>query len=274
MPRASVDSQMGPRRASVRGQAARRPRDRPAIAGEGDDRVPGAVQRGPDELGHPGIDDDLAPAAIADVEDTRDQPAGPRDERASWLDREAARPAVLGDRLEQSGELAGEALGLGPGSSSGRPGSRHRRRACRSPLARHREARRPPSPRRTASRQASTARTATRHAGGAAWADRPVRSDVTPRRPRRLGLGHPELRRAVADGEAGDASRASTSGLSRTRTSSAGRRRAEPARRARRVTTSASSAEFEGDPAERRRRSPRHGRRPAGPRRSCRRPRA
>ena len=89
--------------------------DRAALAGERHDRVAGAVERGPDELGHPGVDDDLAPAAIADVEDAGDQPAGTRHECAPWLDREAARPPVRGDRVEQRGELAGEALRRGTG---------------------------------------------------------------------------------------------------------------------------------------------------------------
>ena len=69
-----------------------------------------AVERRPDQLGHPGIDDDLAPAALAHVQDARDEPAGPGDERATGLDREAVRSPVLGDALEELGDLAREAV--------------------------------------------------------------------------------------------------------------------------------------------------------------------
>ena len=53
------------------------------------------------------------PAAVADVEDPRDEPAGPRDERASGLDGEARRPAVRRAAAQQRRQLAREAPGRG-----------------------------------------------------------------------------------------------------------------------------------------------------------------
>ena len=98
--------------------------DRPAERGQRDDRVAGAVQRRPDELGHPGVDDDLAAAALADVEDAGHEPARPRDERPTRLDRQPGRAAVLGHGGEQRRDLAREPLRRpGAGSPSGRTGN-------------------------------------------------------------------------------------------------------------------------------------------------------
>ena len=103
-----------------------------------DDRMAGAVQRRPDQLGHPRIDDDLAPAAVAHVEDAGDQPAGPRHERPSRLDRQACRPPIRGDRVEQRPAARGRsAPGSGPARRAGGPGTRRRGRACRTSRSSH-----------------------------------------------------------------------------------------------------------------------------------------
>ncbi len=91
--------------------------DRPAVVrggdvlperGQRDDRMAGAVQGGPDELGHARVDDDLAPAPVADVQDARNEPAGAGDERPAGFDGEAGRPPVLRERAEELGQLARE----------------------------------------------------------------------------------------------------------------------------------------------------------------------
>ena len=162
MPRASVDSQIGP---STRVGATPRcggpawPAGRRSAAQRSaHDRMSGPVQRRADELRHPRIEDDLGPATLADVEHARDEPAGPGDERPPGLDGEARRPAVGRDGVEERGQLAREPLGrrrrLADGS---RPGTRRRRRACRTSRSSPARGRPPPGPRRTASRQASTA---------------------------------------------------------------------------------------------------------------------
>src|SRR6185503_6456718 len=77
---------------------------------QGEDRMPRTVQRGPDQLGHPGIDDDQRPAPVSHAEHARDDPAGPGDERAPGLDGEAGRPATFWHSRQQIGHLAGEPL--------------------------------------------------------------------------------------------------------------------------------------------------------------------
>ena len=165
----------------------------------------GAVQRGPDELGHPGIDDDLAPAALADVQDAGDEPAGPGDERAAGLDGEARRPAVVRDAARSARELAGEAFGPGVGSAGGKTGkpppTSSVSKSSGSPRRRATTAR----PRRTASRHASTARSCE-----PTWRWTPRGRIAPPALAERaddagrLRLGHAELGRPGPDGEAGD----------------------------------------------------------------------
>jgi hypothetical protein len=104
--------------------------------------VLGAIEGRPDQLRHPGVDHDQAARPVvgrrarrddrqpvgsravdrrgrgganplADVEDAGDQPAGPGDDDAPGLHRQPARPAIRRDRIEQAGELRGEALGRG-----------------------------------------------------------------------------------------------------------------------------------------------------------------
>ena len=210
VPSASVDSQIGPStRAGDRSRAGARSAtavDGPPERGQRDDRVAGAVQRRPDQLGHAGVEDDLAPAAVADVEDARDQPARPGDEEPAGLDREAGRAPVVGDRLEQRpAARARSARARVPARRAGRPGTRRRRRACRTCR----------SSRATGAASASAApdRVAPRVDRAELRPDvevdaaRPKRGRPGRRRPSiaagDLGLGHAELRAARADGQAG-----------------------------------------------------------------------
>ncbi len=73
----------------------------------------GAVQGRPDELGHPGVDDDLAAATLADVQDAGDEPARARHERATRFDGETSRAPILGQGRQELGQLAREALRSG-----------------------------------------------------------------------------------------------------------------------------------------------------------------
>ena len=84
------------------------------------------VERRPDQLGHAGIDDDLATAPVAHVEDAGDQPAGSGHERPPGFDRQAGRPTIVRDGLERGRELAGEsfresAIGWSVGSTGNPP---------------------------------------------------------------------------------------------------------------------------------------------------------
>ena len=63
--------------------------------------MPRAVERRADQLGHARVEHDLPAAAVADVEDTSDEPAGPRDEEPTGLDRESRRPPIRRDRVEE-----------------------------------------------------------------------------------------------------------------------------------------------------------------------------
>ena len=118
-----------------------------------------AVQRRADQLRHAGIEDDdaLGLGPLADVEHARHEPARLRDEEPAGLDGQARRPPVRGQRVEQRPDLAAEVLGGRHGRPGRRPGTRRRRRTCRSPRVPRRSARETARPRRTASRQASTA---------------------------------------------------------------------------------------------------------------------
>ena len=86
------------------------------------------------------------------------QPAGARDEGPPGLDRQARRPPVGGDRLEQRRQLPRESRRRpAPARRAAGPGTRRRCRACRT-LGRCRaSSASSASPRRTASRHASTA---------------------------------------------------------------------------------------------------------------------
>jgi len=63
---------------------------------------------GPDQLGHPRVEDHLTPATVPDVEDAPDEPASPGNDEPTGLDREPIGPAVRRDGLEQGRQLAGE----------------------------------------------------------------------------------------------------------------------------------------------------------------------
>ena len=188
VPSESVDSQIGP---STRAGSARRAgrgagSTTAAERGKGHDRVARPVERRPDQLGHAGVDDDLATTPVAHVEHARDQPAGTGHERPPGFDREAGRATVGRDRLERGRELAREALG-GRGRLVGREDREPAAEvdACRTSRSSRATARpsRAPCGRRRARRRRH--RAATRRAGGcrAGGADRRARH--RPRSPRR-----------------------------------------------------------------------------------------
>ena len=281
-PSASVDSQIGP---STRVGSRRRSRaglsvDGPAERGERDDRMPRAVEGRPDQLGHPGIDDDLAAR--------RDRGRGGRSPRASPSARRGP-----GRARSRGGAGAGP-----PGRASSRSGSSRAKRsgAGRRLVERQdreaaadiervegvevrRAAGRPPraraGPRRARHRRrgaASRRGGGSRAAGSAspAWRGRATRRGRSPRsRSCRTWMRpSPTASPAIVSGV--------TSGLSRTRTSSArpaapaqagppghARSRPPPRRRIRARPKRAAA-----------RRPPSSGSRPAGRHRSCRRPRA
>ena len=179
--------------------------------------------------------------ALADVEHARHEPARPRHEEAPRLDASRAGRRSGGRASTSAGSLPAEVLGRRHGRPARRPGSRRRRRACRTPGARRRSGR---APRARAGRRRATRppRPAASRRGGGSRAQRSGPS--ARRRPDRagqLGLGHAELRGPAPDREAGVASRASTSGLRRSRTSSAA-----PAARPARAGAAASSASSSG----------------------------
>ena len=157
----------------------------------------------------PGVEDDLAPAAIADVEDPPDEPARPGDDEPPGLDREAAR---AGDRpgSPRAGPAARgrTAPGRGPARRTAGPGTRRRRRACRDPAGRRGAGRAPRArggrrrarrrPRRAAirrgdgSRAAGRRRRSPRARSTAAVSSVSVIPNFEPPAPdgqRRLGLG-------------------------------------------------------------------------------------
>ena len=196
------DEVAAPERAAGRGRRGcrwtRRSAPRPAWrSGPADVAPPGVSAwigcRAPYSAGRissvmPGVEDDLAVAAVADVEDARDQPAGARDERPAGLDGEARRPAVGRDRLEQRRDLAGEALGR-----RRRLAERTDREAaadverCRTSRSSRATARRRPAPAGPPRARRPRRRAATRRAGGcrAAGAGRPVRPRRRARSPAR-----------------------------------------------------------------------------------------
>ena len=172
----SVDSQIGP---STRvGRATTRAARHPTQRGEGNDGVVGAVERGPDQLGHPRVDHDEATRPVvgrgsrredgegvgarplrrrggrrkrplAYMEDPRDEPARRRDHHAPGLHGKAARPTVGRDRREEERDLGGEALRVGRGTAGRLAPPAHGRRPPRRPCpgAHHspRADRRPPA---------------------------------------------------------------------------------------------------------------------------------
>ena len=170
-----------------------------------DDRVPGAVEGGPDQLGHPGIEDDLPPTALADVEDGRDEEPGSRDEEPAGFDGEARRPAVRRDGFEERRDLAGESLRRRRGLA----GREYREAAA--------EIERVEVGDRTAPQGGDGDGTADGVAPGvdrselradvevdAAGPQRTVRTASGLDRCGDLGLGHPELRAARADRQPGE----------------------------------------------------------------------
>src|SRR5436190_8008142 len=104
----AVDGALRQGRGDGRGRVERRPE-----RGQGNDRMPAAVQGRSDQLRHPRIEDDLTTTAIADMQDAGDEPAGPCDDEPARLDREAGWPAVRGDYLEQRRDLSREPLRAG-----------------------------------------------------------------------------------------------------------------------------------------------------------------
>ena len=128
MPRASVDSQIGP--STVVGVAAR------CRVGRADRRRPSEVSatigwRAPYSAGRissvmPASMTTWRPPRSRTWRTRRHQPAGPRHEGPAGLDRQPARTAVPGDAVEQRRQLAGEALGPGAGS----PERQHRESAA------------------------------------------------------------------------------------------------------------------------------------------------
>ena len=80
--------------------------DRPPQAGQRQDRVTGAIERRPDQLGHARIEHDLATSAVANVQHPRDQPAGAGHQVAARLDRQAGRATIGGSRFEEIGQLS------------------------------------------------------------------------------------------------------------------------------------------------------------------------
>ena len=106
------------RAGSSRGRRSRPRRSCGPERRQGDDRVPGVVERGPDELRHAGVEDDLAAAAVADVQHARDEPAGPGDQRPPRFDREAGRTTVGGTPSRSAGSSRANRSGPGDGSPS------------------------------------------------------------------------------------------------------------------------------------------------------------
>ena len=275
MPRASVDSQIGPStRGRFDGRRPRRPRSaRPSL-------VSATIGwRAPYSAGRMSS---VIPASMTTCRPPRSrtwrtratsQPARATSARPGSMARRLGRRSA-GIASSRAGSSRANALGPGTGLvERRRPGTRHRHRACRSPRARRRAARPPrghagrhPARRRPRRSCDPTCRWTPRGRTAPAACE-PIALDE----PGRLRLGHPELRATLADRQAGD-------GLGRDvrvepvqdvegRPVAA----AEPGAPAIRVTTSASSADSRAT-----HRSGRSGRAPpgpppAGPHRSCRR---
>ena len=259
--RVSVLSQIGP---STRAVASRSPRrrvatgvvERPAERGQRDDRVVRAVQRRADELGHAGVEDDdaLRVRPLADVEHATptSQPA-PRDEEPAGLDGQARRAAgrAAARRAAAATSRAKRAgVGTVPGSPTGKPPPTSNVSKPAPARADEREQREARGGRRRATRRPRPA--ASRRGGGcrARGAARPPgsRGDGA----RQLGLGHAELRACRGRRRGPRGSRASTSGLRRSRTSSGGRPvRPSPARGAIASERVELLGALDGDPAQR-----------------------
>ena len=188
-----ADRTVHPRRSVVRGDPAEI-RDRSAVRGEREDRVARAIQRRPDEFGHPGVEDRHGlTAPIANVKDSPDEPAGAGHEEAARFHREPGRPAsrraahrgASGSPGRRARAVARPVSHQGRAIRPGPPGTRRRRRACRSRAGRRAaepEARAPAGPRHATRRRR---RAAIRRGDGsrASEAVRPGRRP--PRSPRR-----------------------------------------------------------------------------------------
>ena len=175
-PRLSVDSQIGPStrdgsRFAGRSCSTGRPSDVSATIA-----VAGAIERRPDQLRHPRIEDDLPAPALADVKHPGDEPARAGDQEPAWFDREAGRRRSAGS---PGGPGISRANRAGPRRRARRrrrPGSRRRDRACRSRRSHHARARRPPQhagrrrathrPHRAASRRGGGSRAGRSGPGG------------------------------------------------------------------------------------------------------------
>ena len=167
----------------------------------------GAVERRSDQLGHPGVEHDLAlhvgAWTVADVEDASDEPAGTGDEEASRFDGQPPRLPIDWDRLEERRELPREAFG---------PGTRPAERANRKAAAEVEGVEMvEPAPHQAEQRQPATHGVAPRVDGTKLGSD----VEVDPARNKRaeglcchafhhgrqLGFGHAELRARRANGQ-------------------------------------------------------------------------
>ena len=277
----AVDAGRGARSVPVgssRRPSPRRDRlERPAERRERDDRVDRAVERRADELGHAGVEDDQVSAsgALPRVEDraTSDAGAGRRGtDRARWRVATGAGPPA---RVEQRLVLAAaNARGRRDRARTRRPGSRRRRRTCRSRAARPEEREHRDRAANGVTPRVDRARAASRRGDGCrASASGPsapqARAAVA-----QLGLGQPEL--ATSPGPTASPGWVSgrTSGFRRRRTSSGGMpsrpRPAAPGQPGQRVQLLGASiaTQRSGSPAAA------AGRHRADRRRSCRPPRA
>jgi len=84
--------------------------DRSPEGRQGRDLVPRFVEGGPNELGHPDVEHDLAAVPLSDVEHAADEVPGPRHEDTTGLDRESSRPPIHRDLGEQVRKLSREPL--------------------------------------------------------------------------------------------------------------------------------------------------------------------
>ena len=173
------------------------------------DLVASAVERRSDQLGHSGVEHDLAlhvgAWAVTDMQDAGHEPTGPSDEEASRFDGEPSWLPVDGDRLEERCELPGEAFGTGTGLTEGA----HRKTAAEVEGIEAVES----AAHQAQQRQPATHRVAPRIDGTKLGSDVEVDAARDKRavglrghalhRGRQLGLGHAELRARRPDGQAG-----------------------------------------------------------------------
>jgi hypothetical protein len=167
--------------------------------------MPRAVESRSDQLGHPGVEHDLAAGTVADVQDPRHEPTGAGDQRPTRLDREARRAAISGDGVQQRPELPPKALR----GRCGFIGRTDREAAAQIHGVERRD--------RATPQRCERERLAHRVTPCVHGAQLGTDMEVDPSRPKRtiraaagldrgrdLGLGHPELRGPGADSQAGE----------------------------------------------------------------------